>query len=67
MKKLWNVLLWVVGLLAAATASWQFYLFVAFSDSRGPLDVQGEGYIYGWQSSRLSSPACAYASASSAA
>ena len=37
------VLLWVVGLVAAAVAAWQFYLFVAFRDSRGALDAQGGG------------------------
>lgn len=38
-----KVLLWVVGLVAAAVAVWQFYLFVVFRDSRGALDVQGGG------------------------
>jgi hypothetical protein len=36
-----NVLLLVVGLLASVIAIWQFYLFVAFRDSQGLLDVQG--------------------------
>ena len=38
-----KVLLWVVGLAAAAVAAWQFYLFVVFRDSRGTLDAQGGG------------------------
>ncbi|HJQ33138.1 MAG TPA: hypothetical protein VJ866_13200 [Pyrinomonadaceae bacterium] len=42
-KNLKSVLLWVVGLAAAAVAAWQFYLFVAFRDSRGALDAQGGG------------------------
>lgn len=41
MKNLGNVLLWTVGLLSAAIALWQFYLFVVFRDSQGLLDVQG--------------------------
>lgn len=36
-----NTVLWTVGLLAAAGAAWQFYLFVAFRDSKGLLDAQG--------------------------
>ena len=36
-----NAVLWTVGLLAAAVAAWQFYLFVAFRDAQGLLDVQG--------------------------
>lgn len=43
MKNFGNVLMWSVGLLAAATAAWQFYLFVVFRDSRGLLDAQGGG------------------------
>ncbi len=42
-KNLKSVLLWVLGLAAAAVAAWQFYLFVVFRDSRGALDVQGGG------------------------
>ena len=33
----------VVGVLAAAVAVWQFYLFVVFRDARGTLDAQGGG------------------------
>jgi hypothetical protein len=47
MKNFGNVLMWAVGLLAAATAAWQFYLFVVFRDSRGLLDAQGGG-IHLW-------------------
>jgi len=47
MKNLGNVLLWAVGLLTAATAAWQFYLFVMFRDTRGLLDVQG-GALHLW-------------------
>ncbi len=39
-----NNLLWVVGLLAAIVALWQFYLFMVFRDSRGMLDAQGGGH-----------------------
>jgi hypothetical protein len=38
-----HVLLWSVGLLSAAIAAWQFYLFVVFRDSQGALDAQGGG------------------------
>lgn len=42
-KNLKSMVLWGVGLVAAAVAAWQFYLFVAFRDSRGALDAQGGG------------------------
>ena len=42
-KSLTSSLLWVVGLLTAGIALWQFYLFVVFRDSRGILDTQGGG------------------------
>jgi hypothetical protein len=42
-----NILLWVVGLLMAAVATWQFYLFVAFRDSQGLLETQG-GTLHLW-------------------
>ena len=42
-KSLKGVLLWAVGLTAAAVAAWQSYLFVTFRDSRGALDAQGGG------------------------
>jgi hypothetical protein len=40
-KSLTNPLLWAVGLLMAAAAVWQFYLFVIFRDQQGLLDAQG--------------------------
>jgi hypothetical protein len=42
-KRLTSTFLWAVGILAAAVALWQFYLFVVFRDARGALDVQGGG------------------------
>lgn len=42
-KSLTYVLLWSVGLLTAAVAIWQFYLFVVYRDSQGTLDAQGGG------------------------
>jgi hypothetical protein len=42
-NSLTNTLLWVIGLLSAAIALWQFYLFVVFKDSRGALDALGGG------------------------
>jgi hypothetical protein len=42
-KSLLYFALWSVGLLAAGIAAWQFYMFVAFKDSRGAFDVQGGG------------------------
>jgi hypothetical protein len=47
MKNQRTVLLWVIGLLMAATATWQFYLFVAFKDSQGLLAAQG-GALHLW-------------------
>jgi membrane protein implicated in regulation of membrane protease activity len=41
-------LLAVIGLVAlAAIAAWQFYLFTAFKDAQGVVDVQG-GTIHLW-------------------
>ena len=42
-KNITHTVLWVVGLLAAVVAAWQFYTFVVFRDSQGLLDVQGGG------------------------
>ena len=42
-KSLTYFALWGVGLLAAAVAAWQFYLFVMFRDATGSLDAQGGG------------------------
>ena len=47
MKNFSNALLWTVGLLMAAIATWQFYLFVAFKDSQGFLETQG-GSVHLW-------------------
>lgn len=41
MKNYSNALLWTVGLLMAAIATWQFYLFAAFKNSQGFLETQG--------------------------
>ncbi|HEY0079608.1 MAG TPA: hypothetical protein VGB73_13425 [Pyrinomonadaceae bacterium] len=38
-----STFLLAVGLLWAAIAVWQFYLFVVFRDARGTLDSQGGG------------------------
>ena len=43
MKNFSNALLWTVGVMMAAIATWQFYLFAAFRDSRGVLEAQGGG------------------------
>ena len=42
-KRFMSTLLLAAGVLWAAIAVWQFYLFVVFRDSRGALDVQGGG------------------------
>lgn len=42
-----NVLLWIVGLVMTAIATWQFSLFVAFKDSQGVLEAQG-GTLHLW-------------------
>ena len=42
-----NVLLWIVGLVMAAVAIWQFSLFVAFKDAQGLLEKQG-GTLHLW-------------------
>ena len=47
MKNFSNALLLTVGLLMAAIATWQFYLFVAFRDSQGVLEAQG-GALHLW-------------------
>lgn len=47
MKNFSNALLWTVGLLMAAIATWQFYLFVAFKNSQGFLEAQG-GTLHLW-------------------
>ena len=57
-KSLKSVVLWVLGLTAAAVAAWQFYLFVAFRDSRGALDAQGGGANL-WLAAGAAAVACA--------
>ena len=42
-KSLASTFLLIVGVLWAAIAVWQFYLFVVFRDAQGSLDVQGGG------------------------
>lgn len=58
MTNLGNSVLWTVGLLTAAVAAWQFYLFVAFRDSQGLLDVQG-GTLHLWLAIGATVVACA--------
>jgi hypothetical protein len=47
MQNLRNVLLWTIGLVMAAIATWQFYVFVAYRDSHGLLEAQG-GTLHLW-------------------
>ena len=42
-KRFASTFLLIVGILWAAIAVWQFYLFVVFRDARGTLDAQGGG------------------------
>ena len=42
-KGLASTVLLGVGILWAAVAIWQFYLFVIFRDAQGTLDAQGGG------------------------
>jgi hypothetical protein len=60
MKKLRNTLLWTVGLLMAAIAVWQFYLFATIKDSQGVVDLQG-GTLHLWLAIGASLAACACA------
>lgn len=53
-----NFLLWGVGLLMGAIAMWQFYLFVAFRDSSGTLDIQGGG-LHLWLAIGAAAVTCA--------
>lgn len=57
-KSLTHVLLWTIGLLAAATAIWQFYRFVVFRDSQGLLDAQGGTHNL-WLAVAAAAVACA--------
>lgn len=47
MKNQRTILLWIIGLLMAAIATWQFYLFVGFRNSSGLLESQG-GTVHLW-------------------
>ncbi|PYS51514.1 MAG: hypothetical protein DMF68_04325 [Acidobacteria bacterium] len=47
MKNQRTILLWIIGLLMAAIATWQFYRFAGFRDSKGLLETQG-GAIHLW-------------------
>ena len=42
-----KILLGITGLVMAAIATWQFYLFVAFKNSQGFLEAQG-GTLHLW-------------------
>jgi len=42
-KRSTSAFLLIVGMLWAAIAVWQFYLFVVFRDAGGALDAQGGG------------------------
>ena len=57
MKNSRNVLLWTIGLLMAAIATWQFYLFVAYRDSWGILETQG-GSLHLWLAVGAAVTAC---------
>lgn len=57
-KNLTPMLLWAVGLVTAAVAAWQFYLFVVFRNAQGALDVQGGGYNL-WLAVGAAAVACA--------
>lgn len=44
-----NILAMIIGVAAlAAVAIWQLYLFAAFKDSQGVVDVQGGGHHFWW-------------------
>ena len=60
MKNLRNTLLWIVGLLMALIAVWQFYLFATFKDVQGVVDLQG-GTLHLWLAIGASLAACACA------
>ena len=60
MKNLRNTILWAIGLLMAAIAVWQFYLFATFKDSQGVVDLQG-GTLHLWLAIGASLAACACA------
>lgn len=57
MKNMRITLLLTIGLLMAAIATWQFYLFVAFRDSKGFLETQG-GTLHLWLAIAAAVMAC---------
>lgn len=57
-NNLTSMLLWGVGLVTAAVAAWQFYLFVVFRNAQGTLDAQGGGYNL-WLAVGAAAVACA--------
>lgn len=61
MKNYRNALLLTVGLLMAAIAIWQSYLFATFKDSQGTVDLQG-GTLHLWLAigAGLATCACAF-------
>jgi hypothetical protein len=60
LKNLKNTLLWIVGLLMAAIAIWQFYRFATFKDLQGVVDLQG-GTLHLWLALGAAVAACACA------
>jgi hypothetical protein len=58
MSNVGTTVLWVVGLIMALVAAWQFYLFVVFRDSKGLLDAQG-GNLHIWMAIGAAVVACA--------
>lgn len=57
-KSLTNVITAVSGVIAlVAIALWQFYLFVAFKDSNGTVDLQG-GSFHLWLAIGIALIAC---------
>lgn len=47
MKNSRDIMLGIIGLVMAAIATWQFYVFVAFKNSQGVLETQG-GTVHLW-------------------
>ncbi len=57
-NNLTKILMTAIGLaLLAAVAAWQFYLFVAFRDINGALDVQG-GRVHLWTAIAIAVVTC---------
>lgn len=57
-KSITYLVLWSVGLAAAAVAVWQFYQFVVFRNAQGSLDAQGGGPNL-WLAAGAAAVACA--------